>query len=160
MFDWLRWVDATFSTYKPDSEISRIGRGELAVAGAHSHVRAVLERCDELRVETGGYFDAHADGPLDPSGLVKGWSVDEAAAILEAADCATSRSMPAETFACAAGPSPRTAGGSASSIRSTSAASLLSSRARISPSQPPAPTGAATTYSTPTPAARLAASSP
>jgi len=84
MFDWLRWVDAMFSTYKPDSEISRIGRGELAVADAHPHVQAVLERCEELRVETGGYFDAHAGESLDPSGLVKGWSVDKAAAILEA----------------------------------------------------------------------------
>src|SRR3954470_23473093 len=76
MFGWLHWVDATFSTYKPGSEISRIGRGELAVADADPHVRAVLERCDELRADTGAYFDAHAVGSLDPSGLVKGWSVD------------------------------------------------------------------------------------
>jgi len=84
MFDWLRWVDATFSTYKPESEISRIGRGELDVEDAHSHVRSVLARCEELRGETSGFFDARAGGSLDPSGLVKGWSVDEAAAILDA----------------------------------------------------------------------------
>ena len=41
-FDWLRWVDATFSTYKADSEISRLNRGELALADAHPDVRAVL----------------------------------------------------------------------------------------------------------------------
>ena len=29
VFDWLRWVDDTFSTYKEDSEITRINRGEL-----------------------------------------------------------------------------------------------------------------------------------
>ena len=29
---WLHWVDATFSTYQPDSQISRLGRGELTVA--------------------------------------------------------------------------------------------------------------------------------
>jgi thiamine biosynthesis lipoprotein len=85
MFGWLRWVDATFSTYKPESEVSRIARGELAVGDAHSHVQAVLTRCDELRRKTCGYFDAAAGGELDPSGLVKGWSVDEAAAILRAA---------------------------------------------------------------------------
>jgi thiamine biosynthesis lipoprotein ApbE len=55
--DWLRWVDATFSTYKDDSEISRINRGELGRKNAHPHVRAVLERCDHLCNETGGYFD-------------------------------------------------------------------------------------------------------
>jgi thiamine biosynthesis lipoprotein len=82
VFDWFRWVDATFSTYKLDSEVSRIARGELAVEDAHSDVRAVLERCEELREETGGYFDARAGGTLDPSGLVKGWSVDRAAEML------------------------------------------------------------------------------
>jgi FAD:protein FMN transferase len=84
-FDWLRWVDATFSTYKPESEISRLGRGELRMEEAQPQVRAVLARCEELRAVTGGYFDARAGGTLDPSGLVKGWAVDEAAAILSAA---------------------------------------------------------------------------
>ena len=31
VFGWFRWVDATFSTYKEDSEISRLARGELEV---------------------------------------------------------------------------------------------------------------------------------
>ena len=85
-FDWFRFVDATFSTYKDDSEISRLNRGELPLAQAHPDVRAVLERCAELREETSGYFDADAAGGeagVDPSGLVKGWSVDRAARILE-----------------------------------------------------------------------------
>lgn len=85
VFDWLRWVDETFSTYRPDSEISRIDRGELRVEDAHPDVRAVLARCEELRLETNGYFDARFGGTLDPSGLVKGWSVDRAAALLEEA---------------------------------------------------------------------------
>ncbi|MES1248839.1 MAG: FAD:protein FMN transferase, partial [Actinomycetota bacterium] len=45
VFDWFRWVDATFSTYKPDSEISRIARGELAVEDAAPEVAWVLDRC-------------------------------------------------------------------------------------------------------------------
>ena len=86
-FAWLRRVDARFSTYKEDSEICRIDRGELSLEDAHADVRAVLARCEELRRETGGYFDPRAgpDGALDPSGLVKGWAVDGAAGILEAA---------------------------------------------------------------------------
>ena len=83
VFDWFRWVDATFSTYKPGSEVSRIASGDLAIEDAHPDVRAVLDRCEELRGETGGYFDAHAGGTLDPSGLVKGWSVDRAAEMLQ-----------------------------------------------------------------------------
>jgi FAD:protein FMN transferase len=85
VFDWFRWVDETFSTYKPDSEVSRIARGELALDDAHPDVAAVLARCEELRIETNGYFDAYAGGSLDPSGLVKGWSVDRAADLLDAA---------------------------------------------------------------------------
>ena len=82
VFAWLRFVDATFSTYRPDSDVCRLDRGELAPADAHPLVREVLARCERLRGETGGFFDARAAGRLDPSGLVKGWAVDRAAALL------------------------------------------------------------------------------
>lgn len=84
VFDWFRWVDETFSTYKPASEVSRIARGELAVADANPDVQYVLARCEQLRAETNGYFDARSSGTLDPSGLVKGWSVDRAAELIDA----------------------------------------------------------------------------
>ena len=82
VFAWLREVDARFSPYREDSEIARVDRGELAPADAHPDVRAVLARCERLRIATGGYFDAGAGGRLDPCGLVKGWAVDRAAALL------------------------------------------------------------------------------
>ena len=85
MFDWLRLVDERFSTYKHGSEISRLGRRELTLEESCEDVREVLAPCDELRVETHGYFDARAGGSLDPSGLVKGWSVDRAAELLTGA---------------------------------------------------------------------------
>jgi thiamine biosynthesis lipoprotein len=78
VFAWLRWVDATFSTYRPDSEIARLDRGELDEP--HPLVREVLARCEALRAETGGWFDVRAGGSLDPSGFVKGWAVQRAAA--------------------------------------------------------------------------------
>jgi thiamine biosynthesis lipoprotein len=86
VFDWLRHVDETFSTYKDGSEISRLGRGELELDACSDEVRKVLELCERLRQETDGYFDVRADsGWLDPSGLVKGWSVERASAILAGA---------------------------------------------------------------------------
>jgi FAD:protein FMN transferase len=75
-FAHLRWVDATFSPYRPDSALN----GERT-----PEVRAVLDRCDELRRRTGGWFDARATGRLDPSGFVKGWALEGAATILAAA---------------------------------------------------------------------------
>ena len=84
-FAWLREVDASFSTYRPDSQVSRIDRGTLAPEAADPDVREVLESCEEHRRATGGFFDVHATGRLDPSGFVKGWAVERAAAILERA---------------------------------------------------------------------------
>jgi thiamine biosynthesis lipoprotein len=83
VFAWLHRVDALFSTYRAGSEVCRIDRGELDPRDADPAVVAVLARCDALREETGGYFDARAGGRLDPSGLVKGWAVERAAALLE-----------------------------------------------------------------------------
>jgi thiamine biosynthesis lipoprotein len=87
VFAWFRLVDATFSTYLAHSEISRLNRGDLHIEDAHPDVREVLRRCDELRDLTRGYFDMRAgvhEG-VDPSGLVKGWSVDRASLILDRA---------------------------------------------------------------------------
>ena len=86
VFDWFRHVDETFSTYTEESEVSRIRRGELPLGDASAEVQRVFARCEELREETHGFFDVEAVG-LDPSGFVKGWSVDEGAAILERSGC-------------------------------------------------------------------------
>jgi FAD:protein FMN transferase len=85
VFQWLRRVDETFSTYKDSSEISRLDRGELTIEDVSPEVREVLAACEVYRIETGGFFDARWCGRLDPSGLVKGWAVDRAAEILYAA---------------------------------------------------------------------------
>jgi thiamine biosynthesis lipoprotein len=77
-------VDRRFSTYRPDSEIRRLERGDLALADASPDTRWVLHRCDELRRETGGFFDCRAGSRLDPSALVKGWAAQRAADILTA----------------------------------------------------------------------------
>jgi FAD:protein FMN transferase len=84
VFDWFRHVDETFSTFKEESEVSRIRRGDLALDDASTVVQDVFARCAVLREETNGFFDVESVG-LDPSGFVKGWSVDEAAAILDRA---------------------------------------------------------------------------
>jgi len=82
VFAWFRRVDGVFSPYKEDSQISRLGRGEIAVAECDHDVAWVLGRCADIRDATGGYFDARASGRLDPSGLVKGWSVEVASGML------------------------------------------------------------------------------
>jgi len=85
VFDWLRWVDATFSTYRDDSDVSRLGRGEITIADCPPEVDEVLTRCLALERETDGFFSARPAGRLDPSGYVKGWAVAGAATRLAAA---------------------------------------------------------------------------
>ncbi len=88
VFDHLSRVDARFSTFKPDSEVSRLGRGEIDEADCSPALREVLALCEEVRLASDGYFDIgrhRADGRLDPSGLVKGWAVEGAARILDEA---------------------------------------------------------------------------
>lgn len=87
---WLHHVDATFSTYREHSEVTRFGRGELGIEEVGRDLEDVLLRCIELTDITGGAFDAFAvpapNGTmLDPSGLVKGWAIERAATMLEAA---------------------------------------------------------------------------
>jgi len=82
---WLHEVDARFSTYREDSEVRRISRGALRLVDAHPDVREVLSLCDEVERLSGGVFAVWRDGALDPSALVKGWSVERAALLLQRA---------------------------------------------------------------------------
>ncbi len=86
-FDYLRDVDDRFSTYKPDSEISRLARGDLEYGECSADVREALELCERARVTSHGYFDVrgHGRGGLDPSGLVKGWALEKGARLLDRA---------------------------------------------------------------------------
>ncbi|HET7167726.1 MAG TPA: FAD:protein FMN transferase [Candidatus Limnocylindrales bacterium] len=89
---WLHDVDRRFSPYRPDSQVSRIAAGTLAEVDADADLRAVLELADALAIDSDGAFDVRRwqpDGRLDPSGIVKGWAIDAAAAILADAGCST-----------------------------------------------------------------------
>jgi FAD:protein FMN transferase len=85
VFDWLREVDARFSTFRATSEVSRLDRGGVALDDCSDDLRLVLAECARLWQATDGYFDAYANGHLDPSGFVKGWSVRVASERLAAA---------------------------------------------------------------------------
>jgi thiamine biosynthesis lipoprotein len=86
--DLLVEADRVFSTYRDDSAISRLDRGEIALHDCPPEVLEVLELGERARAESGGAFDVRRAGPdgrhvLDPSGVVKGWAVARAAGPLE-----------------------------------------------------------------------------
>jgi thiamine biosynthesis lipoprotein len=79
---WFHDVDGRFSTFRADSEVSRLARGELGESECSRDLREVLGLCAEVKRRSGGCFDVQHGGRLDPSGLVKGWSVERAAEML------------------------------------------------------------------------------
>ncbi|MGW7364072.1 FAD:protein FMN transferase [Streptomyces sp. NPDC054841] len=86
---FLHHTDETFSTYRPDSRISRLARGELALAQCDPEVSDVLRLCEDAERHSGGWFTARYQGghgnAFDPTGLVKGWAVERAARVLASA---------------------------------------------------------------------------
>lgn len=78
VFDYFTAVDKRYSTYKADSEISSINKG-LVSSSWSAEMKTVLKLCEQTKQQSSGYFDISHAGTLDPSGLVKGWAVQNAA---------------------------------------------------------------------------------
>ncbi len=78
VFDYLQSVDNKYSTYKYDSEVSRINRG-LPEGDWSPEMKSVLKLCEQTKQDTNGFFDVRHNSKLDPSGLVKGWAIKNAA---------------------------------------------------------------------------------
>jgi len=82
-FDELRADDAMFSTWQRDSPVSRIRDGRDSLVDAHPRIRRVAALCELAGQRTGGAFSAWLPDPyrtvrFDPTGLVKGWAVEQA----------------------------------------------------------------------------------
>ncbi len=79
----VRADEAMFSTWQPDSPVSRIKDGRDRLVDSHPRIRHVAALCELAGHRTGGAFAAWLPGPegrlrFDPTGLVKGWSVEQA----------------------------------------------------------------------------------
>ena len=81
--EYVNHIDEVFSTYKPESVISKLRRNEISIDQTTDEVREVWNRCAFARDLTEGAFDPWSvAGGFDPSGLVKGWAADRCAEIL------------------------------------------------------------------------------
>jgi len=87
VFAYFRAVDDIFSTYKEHSEISKINRGELRAEEYSDEMKTILALSEQTKQETRGYFDIQHNGIADPSGIVKGWAIFQAAHMLKEAGC-------------------------------------------------------------------------
>lgn len=79
----LHWADATFSTYKPESPISRLAAGLTSVSAEDPIIDQVWDECEGWEQLTDGWFSAFTpQNTFDPSGLVKTWAAARAIDIL------------------------------------------------------------------------------
>ena len=85
VFEYFNEVDQRFSTYKEGSEIMQINRGEIAEHEYSPEMNEVFALAEKTKKETSGYFDmVGPGGQRDPSGIVKGWAIRNAANYLVA----------------------------------------------------------------------------
>lgn len=82
ILELLHKTDSLFSTYKKDSEITKLNTRAIKQEDLSPYVKKVLKLCEETKLWTNGYFDAVYERHVDVSGLVTGWAVSEAATIL------------------------------------------------------------------------------
>lgn len=82
VFAYFEYVDETFSTYKESSEISLLNRGILTLDQSSEDMQTIFALAEQTRRETDGHFDILRNGFFDPSGIVKGWAIFNAAQIL------------------------------------------------------------------------------
>ncbi len=85
VFDYFEYIDRKFSTYKADSEISRINRNEIRPEEASEDMKTIFALAEQTYQESDGYFDIEQDGRYDPSGIVKGWAIHQAAEMIRQA---------------------------------------------------------------------------
>jgi len=82
VFTYFEYIDQKFSTYKQDSEISQINRRELSVEESSLDMQTIFGLSEQTRLETNGFFNIQHNDLYDPSGIVKGWSIYNAAQII------------------------------------------------------------------------------
>ncbi len=83
VFAYFTAVDQRFSTYKDDSEISALNAGRIGPSDISDEMREVFSLADKTKQQSDGYFEIRkANGSLDPSGIVKGWAIRNAANLI------------------------------------------------------------------------------
>ncbi len=81
--EYFREVDEVFSTYKEESQVSKLRRGEIKIEDCSDDLQEVWQLCLQAKEITDGAFDPWCvEGGFDPSGYVKGWASDKAISIL------------------------------------------------------------------------------
>lgn len=81
-------AEVRFSLYRPDSELSRVATGDLALTAASQSLRDTYARAlDWSRATDGAFTPNRPDGATDLNGIVKADAIEAAGQVLLAAGC-------------------------------------------------------------------------
>lgn len=83
IYKYFDYVDHQFSPFKETSEVSQINGGKIAKKDYSLDMKEILRLAQETKQQTNGYFDVWHNGQFNPSGIVKGWAIWQAAKILK-----------------------------------------------------------------------------
>jgi thiamine biosynthesis lipoprotein len=85
VFDYFAYIDEKFSTYRPESEIMKINRGEIQEKDWSDDMAIIFALAEDTKNRTNGFFDIRRPDTnfYDPSGIVKGWAIFQASQILK-----------------------------------------------------------------------------
>jgi thiamine biosynthesis lipoprotein len=83
VFDYFKYVDEKFSVFKKDSEITKINNGQILEKDYSRDMEEIMKLSEQTKKETNGYFDIIDNNrKYNPSGIVKGWAIYNAAELL------------------------------------------------------------------------------
>lgn len=82
IFRFYKIIDNVFSTYKKASEVTKINQGKILKKDYSVLMQKILKLSANTKAKTHGVFDVYYQGKLDPSGIVKGYAIHEAAKML------------------------------------------------------------------------------
>jgi thiamine biosynthesis lipoprotein len=83
VFSYFKYVEKRFSFFKDDSEVSLINKNKIKESEYSDEMKEILFLSEKTKKESKGYFDViDKNGLLNPSGLVKGWAINNASNIL------------------------------------------------------------------------------
>lgn len=86
VFAYFAEIDRRFSPFNPESEVSALNRHAPAMPTLSADMLDVLSLAARTKRQTHGYFEiGRPDGGIDPSGIVKGWAVRNAATLISSA---------------------------------------------------------------------------
>lgn len=82
VFNFFEKIDASYSPYSDSSDVSMVNSGQLREESYSRELRDILKLAEETKQQTDGFFNVWHKDNFDPSGIVKGWAIQQAAVIL------------------------------------------------------------------------------